>query len=319
MSSEELRAPFLRQIVDACPEGIWAADAAGTTTFVNRRMAELLGGTVEGLLGTPVTRFAHESWVGAAPRPGAEVKLRRCDGTDFWASISTHPMVGDNGEPAGTLAMVSDHAGQRTLASFAHEVNNPLAAVLSAIELAGQDLELAADEGTSSPWLGQALDDIGVAREAALRLREVVAGVPVPAAPTAAPTAPRDPEPAMPKRRAAVLVVDDEPLVGKMVARVLADHDVTVTASAQAALQVLASGHRFDLVLCDLMMPEVTGMDLHAELMRADPQTAGAMVFLTGGAFTPRATAFLAAIPNPHIEKPFNPQALRQLAAQRGH
>ena len=59
------------------------------------------------------------------------------------------------------------------------------------------------------------------------------------------------------------------------------------------------------------MMPEFTGVDLHAELTRQRPHVASAMVFLTGGAFTPAARAFLAAVPNLRLEKPFDTRALR--------
>lgn len=68
---------------------------------------------------------------------------------------------------------------------------------------------------------------------------------------------------------------------------------------------------RFDLILCDLMMPAMTGMEVHDELVRLEPELAARMSFLTGGAFTPRARAFLAVVPNPRLEKPFDPQGLR--------
>jgi CheY-like chemotaxis protein len=59
------------------------------------------------------------------------------------------------------------------------------------------------------------------------------------------------------------------------------------------------------------MMPTMTGMELHDELARREPALAARMSFLTGGAFTPRARAFLAEVPNPRLEKPFDPQGLR--------
>ena len=60
-------------------------------------------------------------------------------------------------------------------------------------------------------------------------------------------------------------------------------------------------------------MPEMTGMDLHAELLRTHPEVAKGMVFFSGGAFTDAAREFLRRVPNPQIEKPFDPQQLRQL------
>jgi FixJ family two-component response regulator len=61
------------------------------------------------------------------------------------------------------------------------------------------------------------------------------------------------------------------------------------------------------------MMPEVTGMDLHAEVLRLAPDQADKIVFMTGGAFTSRAREFLDKVPNPRIEKPFRVTVLRAL------
>ena len=114
-------------------------------------------------------------------------------------------------------------------------------------------------------------------------------------------------------RRATVLVIDDEPLILKIVTAVLeGDHDVTCEARADAALARIRVGERFDAILCDLMMPQVTGMDLHAALLEIAPRQAEVMVFLTGGAFTPRARAFLDRVSNPIVEKPFDSAALRK-------
>jgi CheY-like chemotaxis protein len=130
-------------------------------------------------------------------------------------------------------------------------------------------------------------------------------------APSAATGAPGD-APATGASRSRVLIVDDDPLVGTSLRRVLSrDHDVIVDVSAKDALSRLRDGERFDVVLCDLMMPDMTGMDLHAELARIAPQMAGRMVFLTGGAYTAHAREFLAAVPNPRLQKPFDAQLLR--------
>jgi len=61
------------------------------------------------------------------------------------------------------------------------------------------------------------------------------------------------------------------------------------------------------------MMPEMTGMDLHAELLRREPALAERLVFMTGGAFTPAAREFLDRVPNARVEKPFDVQDLRAL------
>jgi signal transduction histidine kinase len=115
-------------------------------------------------------------------------------------------------------------------------------------------------------------------------------------------------------RRAQILVVDDELTLATAVRRMLsAEHDVQVATSAREAIRKLSQGERFDMILSDLMMPQMSGMDLHAELVRMAPDQAERMVFMTGGAFTSRSRAFLDQVPNPRIEKPFDVGVLRAL------
>jgi CheY-like chemotaxis protein len=133
---------------------------------------------------------------------------------------------------------------------------------------------------------------------------------------SAAPPASRFAAPAAaPPRRCRILVVDDEPLIAAMLRRTLApDHEVVAAESGREALHRLVDDReRFDLVLCDLMMPEMTGMEVHAALARSAPDEAERLVFVTGGAFTPRAQAFLAGVPNRCIDKPIDVLQLRAL------
>jgi two-component system cell cycle sensor histidine kinase/response regulator CckA len=119
-------------------------------------------------------------------------------------------------------------------------------------------------------------------------------------------------------RRGRILVVDDEKMVATAVLRLLGnDHMVEVLTSAQEALRRICDGERFDVILCDLMMPIMTGAELHSELARAAPDQAACMVFLTAGAFTPRARAFLDEVPNPRLDKPFELATLRALVQER--
>lgn len=120
------------------------------------------------------------------------------------------------------------------------------------------------------------------------------------------------PRPDVRPRRARVLCVDDEPAIGMALRRVLGDeHEVVVLTSASTARDRVAAGERFDIVLCDLMMPDMNGMDLHAELVRIAPELAAKVVFLTGGAFTSDARDFLARVPNLRLEKPVGVSDLR--------
>jgi PAS domain S-box-containing protein len=118
-------------------------------------------------------------------------------------------------------------------------------------------------------------------------------------------------------RRRRVLVIDDEPALASMIRRVLSkDCDVDVAIDAREGLALLVDGGEYDVVLCDLMMPDMTGMDLYAEIARRRPGVERRFVFMTGGAFTPRASEFLAQIKNRRLEKPFETAALKAAVAQ---
>jgi CheY-like chemotaxis protein len=110
--------------------------------------------------------------------------------------------------------------------------------------------------------------------------------------------------------------VDDEPLVARAVARILSAHEVQTVTAAREALERLRGGERFDVVICDLMMPDLTGMDLHDTLLRERPEYAGRIVFLTGGAFTDRAREFLARTRARVLDKPVDAAALRAAVAE---
>jgi CheY-like chemotaxis protein len=112
-------------------------------------------------------------------------------------------------------------------------------------------------------------------------------------------------------RRGRILAVDDEPMILTALRKILsAEHEVFIAHNGAEALAELRRGERYDVILCDLMMPELTGMDLHEELVRTAPDQARAMVFMTGGAFTARARQFMEEVPNVRVEKPFDADAL---------
>jgi signal transduction histidine kinase len=124
--------------------------------------------------------------------------------------------------------------------------------------------------------------------------------------------------------KARVLVVDDEPAMGRALQRSLKDHlDVVILTSAKEALALIGDGERFEVILSDVMMPEVTGMELHQSIQRIDAEQAGRMIFVTGGAFTAAAREFLDRVPNPRIEKPVEATNLLAivagLVAPKGH
>jgi signal transduction histidine kinase/CheY-like chemotaxis protein len=109
------------------------------------------------------------------------------------------------------------------------------------------------------------------------------------------------PEQAAPAR---VLVVDDEHLVRKGLRRVLERHfEVALTGSAREALILLSSGD-YDVVLCDLLMPELSGMQLYEMVQAQNPSVAERFVFLTGGTTAAEARDFLRSVKNARAYKP---------------
>ena len=117
--------------------------------------------------------------------------------------------------------------------------------------------------------------------------------------------------------RARILVVDDEEPVGRAIRRLLeADHDVTVATDGEEALEILGSRPDFDLVLCDLMMPRISGQELWVRVAATSPETAERFVFMTGGAFSEEARHFRRTCPNRVSDKPFRAEALRALVEE---
>jgi PAS domain S-box-containing protein len=113
-------------------------------------------------------------------------------------------------------------------------------------------------------------------------------------------------------RRGRVAVVDDEAGVCRAIERLLDDeHEVDAFGNARELAERIAEGAHYDTILCDLMMPDMTGMELFGVLQRASPALAEGMIFMTGGTFTQEAQAFLNAVPNPRLEKPFETATLR--------
>lgn len=147
--------------------------------------------------------------------------------------------------------------------------------------------------------------------------------VTLPAAPEApAESAPRAPagagEPSAPGPRGRVLILDDEPFIAGLCDRTLrGEHDTLVLTSAMAALSRIEGGDDFDLILCDLMMPDMSGMELFDVLEQRFPALSERVIFLSGGAFTPAARSFRERVPNLFLDKPCPPAVLRDTVRER--
>ncbi len=114
-----------------------------------------------------------------------------------------------------------------------------------------------------------------------------------------------------------LLVVDDEAGIRSALARMLRGHTIVEARTGAEARRILERDQAFDLLLCDMMMPEVSGMELHTWLADAHPVLAERLVFITGGAFTANARAYLQQVDNPRIDKPFDKAEVRKLVAER--
>jgi PAS domain S-box-containing protein len=109
-----------------------------------------------------------------------------------------------------------------------------------------------------------------------------------------------------------VLVIDDDPGVSRALSRMLREHKTTLAEGGQPGIDLLLR-EEFDVVLCDLMMPEVSGMDVYEKVRTVRPELASRIVFITGGAHTAEGRAFLERVPNPKLDKPIARAELREL------
>jgi signal transduction histidine kinase/CheY-like chemotaxis protein len=150
----------------------------------------------------------------------------------------------------------------------------------------------------------------GTAIQVALPASEAI----VCAAPVVDPSASAGP-PLAPRR---ILIVDDDRPVAAAIALELDEHDVVVAESGREALEILRRDTRFDMILCDLMMPEISGQDVYEALRLTDPALIAKFVLMTGGAFTRGASGFLSSVDAPVLEKPFDAAQLRDLVNRLG-
>lgn len=129
----------------------------------------------------------------------------------------------------------------------------------------------------------------------------------LPAVPAAAPSA-EDPK-RQEKGRRRVLVVDDEPFVARSIRDSLGRYDIDIASGGREAIALIDAGP-YDAIVCDVMMPGMSGQDLYEELTSRRRGEEARIVFITGGAYTADAASFVAKVKNPCVEKPFDMSAL---------
>ncbi|MCK6549841.1 response regulator [Myxococcota bacterium] len=208
--------------------------------------------------------------------------------------------------------------------AVAHELNNPLTAVLANLDFVSGEVVKLEDE-LAPGRLDEVEEALSDAATAAVRLRDAIRDLVRKESHAWRPSTHAPPEGARPAevpvvtpQRARLLVIDDEPAILSTTQRLFTRvADVVTARSASEALGLLEGGEHFDLVLCDLMMPEMSGMDLYDRLSASRPEVAREVVFISGGAFTTRAKDFLARTKNLLLEKPFGIEEVRGLLDAR--
>ncbi len=110
-----------------------------------------------------------------------------------------------------------------------------------------------------------------------------------------------------------MLIVDDEPALASALAAFLGlEHHVTVVGRAEQALALLSEGHRFDAIVCDVLMPQISGIDMYEQIERRFPAMMGRMIFITGASTMPRVADFLARVDNARLDKPIDVEQLKR-------
>jgi CheY-like chemotaxis protein len=112
-----------------------------------------------------------------------------------------------------------------------------------------------------------------------------------------------------------VLVIDDDPGMLRLAQRALKPMGVTVLQDSQKAVE-LCKDQNYNVIVCDIMMPNKNGWDVYAEVVAELPQLSERFLFLTGGAFSPDGAEFVARMANYVLQKPTKMTVLRQRIVQ---
>jgi len=114
------------------------------------------------------------------------------------------------------------------------------------------------------------------------------------------------------RRPGRILIIDDERLVGRSLCLCLSDeNEVLFESDAAVGLGRLLAGERFDVVLCDVMMPGIDGVEFYSRLAETMPEVASRIIFMSGGFLSERVRLFFDRVPNLLLMKPFETDALR--------
>lgn len=208
-------------------------------------------------------------------------------------------------DPSGEVAVVG---------RLAHRMNNAVAYVLTNLNLLAEDLD-SAEPSDTNRRLGQLVVEAtaGVDRIGDLirELKVLSWGDNAPAFEDS-----QDDTWDEERRPRRVLVIDDEPYILASIRRALRHYDVVIAEGGERAIQILGADPAYDLVLCDLVMGMVSGMEVHRWIAAQRPKLLDRVIFMTAGAFTSEVREFLSLVHNPVLHKPFDTKTLRWMIAQ---
>lgn len=279
-------------------------DPEGRIEHTNPRFSELTGYTAEEAEGrTPAQLlrsdvhdpafYEHMNRTVAAGQVWrGELIGRRKDGSHVHQLAKVVPVLDEHGTVVKHL----------TIKEPLQEIDNPLQLIDLGLGALREQLEARG----MPPELTALLDDVRIGVDRISAVTRDLASFTRP-----------DPHAARP-RRGRVLIIDDDELVLRGLGRMLGrEHEVVLAHGGDEGLRILADDRGFDVILCDLMMPTTDGPEVYAKLAERAPEQLPRLVFCSGGAFTPRAQAFLESVENEVLGKPMRRAELLEAIAKR--
>ncbi|MBX3246245.1 MAG: response regulator [Myxococcales bacterium] len=328
------REALLRSAVGSVSDALIAVDAAGRVRFANASALSCLEAEEANLIG----RQPALSLLDAATRAPLDLLRRALEGEvlsskarlcaasgEREVECSAGPVLGDDGRTLGAVLVFRDVGAPSPRAQ--HDINGPLTTSLVGIGAALRELDAlralrsVADRAGDGPR--RATEELAIlariegalrsAEEGASRVAAIMRALRASSLPAVAPAAPA----ALREARAHVLVIDDEPLIGRILEVTLRPrYDVTVVSSAERGLELIEGGATFDVVLSDLTMPGMSGRELYEHLLARHPDLARRMIVMSGGARDARGVAFLESMAGRRLDKPFRADELEPLIAR---
>src|SRR5215216_5866996 len=169
---------WYRQIIDTAYEGVWVIDTEGKTRYANQRMAEMLGCTVEEMLGRSALDFVYEADLVESERrlerrkrgvgEQSEFRLRRKDGSELRVLSSTNPILDESGETIYMLGMMTDITERKQAEEELTRHSETLREQAQLLDLAHDAIMCRAMNGTITFWNRGAEEMYGWSREEAL-------------------------------------------------------------------------------------------------------------------------------------------------------